>query len=186
MIALRNNLPLVEDVLGTAASFERAWLQSALEEAAAKAGVGGWWLAQDLAHSVTFYLENVYAKNVIASSQLESAVRLALREIGYDEVARHFSPAPPWCVSLLRCVSSQSVGGINDLFEELAERIEAFRQAKVLRFHFYDLQSCVRSLQHHDAETRGHEPPLRQRIVDFVREKINAGDWSHEIFCSIV
>jgi hypothetical protein len=188
MIALKNNLPLIEDTEGIAVSFESGWLRAALERAAEKAGYQGWWPAEHLAQSVAFYLENCYDKNIIAGRQLERAVQSALREIGYEEVAHFFGSNPaPRRVSLLHCLQNPSTEEHSDgFFARLAARIESFRQAEISRFHFCDLQACVRWLRENgEAESVEAELALHERIVNFVREQIKALNWNREVQCSI-
>jgi hypothetical protein len=70
MIALRDNLPLVQLENGQAVAFERTWLLRALAQAARKAGYHQWWLAEHVAESVTTYLRDQREMNVLPSSGL--------------------------------------------------------------------------------------------------------------------
>src|SRR5580692_9978423 len=56
MIALKDNLPLVEFDSGHVVAFQRDWLLRSLSQAARKAGYQKWWLAEHVAESVTAYL----------------------------------------------------------------------------------------------------------------------------------
>ena len=90
MIALRHYLPLVRSAQGNAVAFESSWLQAALLNAAGRAGYQGWWLADELVAGISLYLRNCYRKSVIDLPELESVVRVALRDVGYEEVAAWF------------------------------------------------------------------------------------------------
>ena len=90
MIALRHALPLVRGAQGNAVAFESTWLQAAIMAAAGQAGYQSWWLADELVAGIASYLRNCYQKNVIDLPELESVVRVALRNVGYEEVAAQF------------------------------------------------------------------------------------------------
>jgi len=57
MIALADNLPLVQLPDQRAVRFERAWLERAVMSAAESAGYTQWWLTPHVAESVVAYLE---------------------------------------------------------------------------------------------------------------------------------
>ena len=173
MIALKNNLPLLRGTDGITRVIERGWLRASLARAAEQAGYSGWPPTDDLVHSIAFYLEYCYPKNVICSLQLEGAVQTALREIGYGEVAQHFGSSLPWRVSLANCLRDASeAGDANGFLTRVSDYIEAFHKSRVFRFHFYDLQTCARDF-------------CRREIVDFVRAKVESFDWRHGVQCSI-
>ncbi len=95
MIALIDELPLVEFENGCVFAFRREWLRQHLMNAAAQAGYRDWWLADHVAQSVTNYLITQYAENVLLASELRTSVSEVLANIGYAEVAAHFAPTRP-------------------------------------------------------------------------------------------
>ena len=95
MIAFRDELPLVRFEDGGIAAFERGWLVRSLVQAAQKAGYPQWWLAEQVAESVTYYLRSRCDDPVVALPKLSKAVQAVLQVIGYAEVATHFVPGPP-------------------------------------------------------------------------------------------
>src|SRR4051812_43026830 len=102
MIALKDDLPLIQLHNGHSVSFDRAWLTRSLSRAAAKAGYQQWWLADHVAQSVTEYLRAQRDGNVLPVEQLNDAVRSVLEVIGYPEVGQHFvSGRPRVLVSLI-------------------------------------------------------------------------------------
>ena len=66
-----------------------------LVQAAQKAGYPQWWLAEQVAESVTCYLRSRFDDPVVALPKLTKAVQAVLQVIGYAEVAKHFVPGPP-------------------------------------------------------------------------------------------
>ena len=56
MIALRDEIPLIQLTDGQAVAFERQWLMRSLARAARKAGYPQWWLAEHVVESVAEYL----------------------------------------------------------------------------------------------------------------------------------
>lgn len=187
MIALRHALPLVRSIQGNAVAFESAWLRVALQDAAVHAGYDGWWLVDDLVAGISLYLRNCYVKNVIDVPELESIVRSALRNIGYDEVAARFRAGPPTRgISLVQCLKSAPLSDGAAFFEQLAETITLLYEDKVRHFHFYDLHACIDHLESGAPSDRAlHSAGLREKIVSFVRERVRAQGWSQQVWCSI-
>lgn len=95
MIALLNGLPLMVRRSGRAKGFRREWLRAALQRAATRAGFGTWRPAADLSAGISLYLEQSYELNVIGLGDLETLVRRALCDLGYEEVAQAFGSPPP-------------------------------------------------------------------------------------------
>ncbi len=95
MIALLNGLPLLVKPSGQAVGFRKEWLRLALQRAARRAGMEKWWQALDLTAGVSLYLQQSYELNVIGRGDLETLIRRALCDLGYDEIARAFGSRPP-------------------------------------------------------------------------------------------
>ena len=185
MIALRDSLPLVRTEHGNAVAFERTWLRVAIEDAAVRAGYGSWWLVDDLVAGISLYLRNCYVKSVIDLTELEHAVRAALRDIGYEEVAECFHTIPPTQeISLVQCLKNASSISHSTFFEKLSEAINRLREGRVRHFHFYDLHACVDQLESR-ADRPSSTDPLREKIVAFVRERVHSQGWEHQVWCSI-
>jgi hypothetical protein len=191
MIALKNNLPLLRKPRGHAVSFRRTWLQNALRRAAAKAGYSEWWIAEDLTKSVVFYLEHHYLEPIIAVPLLENAVRSALREIGYRDVAVHFgSRSELQFVSLLRFFDCSKRPDSTRFFEKLSSWFQDFGKTPVKSVAFQDLMTCSACLA--NAEELNPTTELQQNIqdliVNFIHAEISqlhAEDFLREVRCSI-
>lgn len=187
MIALKYALPLVRCEQGVAVALECTWLRVAIQDAAGRAGYHGWWLVDDLVAGITLYLRNCYVKTVIDLPDLESVVRAALQDIGYEEVAACFRAIPPTRgISLVRCLQGSSVPTRATFFERLSETINLLYESQARHFHFYDLHACVDQWEN-EAEA-GRLPRyerLREKIVAFVRERVRSQNWNHQVWYSI-
>ncbi|MFZ4482794.1 MAG: hypothetical protein ACOYOL_02290 [Chthoniobacterales bacterium] len=169
MIALADNLPLVRLSDKRAVRFDRAWLQSAVAEAASQAGYDRWWLAPHVTESVTSYLEREFEDNVIANQCLNTLVCSVLQVIGYPEVARGFRlPDPPARVSLDSLAESAGAGYELAFFHELDQALHRVLSSRSMRIEFCDLTDCVKRLR----RTRGWGRDcirLRNEIVAHIR-----------------
>jgi hypothetical protein len=95
MVAFKEEFPYLRTPSGQLFEFNRDWLHAALTRAANEAGYPGWWLTEHVTESIAFYLHLRNDENVVAFSQLSQTVRDVLEAIGYKEICRHFTPAPP-------------------------------------------------------------------------------------------
>ncbi len=173
MIALKDNLPLVEFDSGHVVAFERDWLLRSLSQAARKAGYQKWWLAEHVADSVTMYLRH-REENVVTFPGLAKSVQSVLQVIGYAEIANHFHPAPPPVRVSLREIAGAAGNGYELIFfGMLARRLQDIAQTGATCFEFLDLEPCVRHLRAKKIWSRDCDI-LRAEIVAFVREQIIA------------
>jgi len=137
MIALIDDLPLLEFANGRVCAFRREWLRQNLLAAAERAGYRDWWLADHVAQSVTNYLLAQYDSSVLAASDLRISVAEVLANIGYAEIATHFDPMRPASdISLLE-IAGQS--GPHEL------TFCALLKESILR-EIDDQPSCIRLL----------------------------------------
>lgn len=185
MIALRDNLPLVQFPRGQALAFEREWLVQGLVRAAEKAGHRQWWLAEHVAESVTEFLRTQRTINVIAVERLAEAVRSALEVIGYAEVARHFLPGRPRVrVSLLAMAHEAGAGYELAFFELLRRRVFALVQDEDCDFELTGLEPCVKVLRARKLWSRECEA-LRSEIVLFTRMQTALAAEEKEVSCAL-
>ena len=180
-------MPLVRGDQGIAVAFESTWLHVSIQDAADEAGYQGWWLADELVAGISLYLRNCYRKNVIDLPELESVVRSALRNIGYDEVAAKFrAGTPTQGISLVQCLRDAPTVDRSAFFEHLSGTIARLYEKKAKHFHFYDLRACVEQLKSSPDTDRVSSPAsLRRKIIAFVREQIDSQGWNHQVWCSI-
>lgn len=185
MIAFRDNLPLLERPRGNVTAFNGSWLRQALSRAAQKAGYTEWWLADDLTRSVVFYLEFHYPDNIIAVPRLKDVVRSALRQIGYDEIARHFGARTSLRkISLPDLVSSGEKSGTEEFFHKLGSRIRSLRPEGSEAVCFSGLAECARCLRK-GGDLFAEEAAcqlVEAEIVAFIRAELAALGWKHVRF----
>jgi hypothetical protein len=180
MIALKDNLPLVEYDDGRVAAFERDWLLRSLSEAARKAGYQKWWLAEHVAESVTTYLKH-HDENVVTVPRLTKSVQSVLQVIGYAEIASHFDPGPPLVrVSLGQLAHAAGNGYELAFFEILGRTIGDIVADRAACFDLVDMEHCVKHLRSKKIWSRDCDA-LRSEIVAFVREQIVSSKPGREI-----
>jgi hypothetical protein len=184
MIALRDELPLVRFHDGQVAVFERDWLVRRLVEAAEKAGYPQWWLAPHVAESLTTFLRQRFAGNVVAVPRLAQAVQSMLQVIGYAEVASHFDPGPPPIkISLLDLARKAGAGYELAFFDLLGRDMQQVLDTKATYFELFDLDRCVKRLRAKKIWSRDCES-LRAEIITFLRERVGAAQ--HNMIFSVV
>lgn len=184
MIALKDNLPLVEFDSGHVVAFQRDWLLRSLSQAARKAGYQKWWLAEHVAESVTAYLKN-HDENVITVPRLAKSVQSVLQVIGYAEIASHFNPGPPPVRISLRELAFAAGNGYElAFFEMLGRRLQDLAEMHATNFELIDLEPCVRHLCARKIWSRDCDI-LRSEIVAFVREQTVAFKSGAELAFSV-
>lgn len=185
MIALKDNLPVIQLATGQVIAFERDWLVRSLAQAAARAGYVKWWLAGHVAESVTAYLHDQQEMNVLPVDQLSRAVQAVLQVIGYAEVAQHFVPAAPRVlVSLVELAREAGSGYELAFFEKLGRRIQELCREKNCCFELLGLEPCVKLLRARKTWSRDCDA-LRNEIVSFAREQTGTAAADHEITFSL-
>jgi hypothetical protein len=171
MIALRDNLPLIQLADGHAVAFEREWLVRSLARAAHKAGYANWWLAEHVAESVTEYLRGQREVNVLSVGSLAKAVRAALEVIGYREVARCFEPGRPRVrVSLVEIAREAGAGYELAFFDKLGRVIRELVSEQACDFELHGLERCVKTLRSRKFWNR-ECAELRDEIISFIRSQ---------------
>ena len=184
MIALRDDMPLVQFAGGEVSAFDSDWLTRRLVHAAEKAGYPQWWLAEHVAASVSSYLKYRYGAAVLPVPRLSEAVNSALQVIGYAEVATHFEAGPPPArISLLEVAKKAGSGYELAFFELLARTMQRLLASRTLYYQLFDLELCVKELRSRKIWARDCEH-LREEIVSFLRDQIAAADHTVTFFVS--
>ena len=172
MIALRDELPLVQFGDGQIAAFEPEWLVRRVSEAAHKAGYSQWWLAEHVAKSVATYLRQRFAGNVVTLPRLAGAVQSILQVIGYGEVANYFEAGPPPIkISLLELARNAGSGYELAFFELLGRTVNRVLATEATYFELVELERCVKKLRSKKIWSRDCQS-LRTEIITFLREQI--------------
>ena len=181
MIALKDDLPVIQLASGQAVAFERDWLVRSLAHAAQRAGYCKWWLAEHVAESVTSYLRDQRELTVLPVEQLTKAVQSVLQVIGYAEVGQHFVPGPHKVqVSLVELAREAGSGYELAFFEMLGRRIQELLREKSTHFELVGLESCVKILRVRKVWSRDCDA-LRMEIVSFAREQTGTAAAPHDV-----
>lgn len=185
MIALKDNLPVIQLASGQAIAFERDWLIRALSQAAHRAGYDKWWLAGHVAESVTSYLRDQKEVAMLSVENLTKAVQSVLQVIGYGEVGRHFIPGPATVqVSLVELARAAGAGYELAFFAHLGSRIAQLFAERSFYFELHGLEQCVKLLRARKVWSRDCDA-LRAEIVSFTREQAAAARAGQEIVFSL-
>lgn len=177
MIALADNLPLVQLPDQRAVHFERAWLERAVTSAAESVGYNRWWLASHVTESVVAYLEHEFNGTIIASQGLRTLVASVLRVIGYPDVARNFHlPEPTVRISLMALADAAGAGFELAFFQELDQTIHKALASRTARVELCGLTDCVKRLRR-TRIWRKDCRELRNEIVAHIRGHIANLEW---------
>jgi len=172
MIALRDDMPMVQFEGGEVSAFDAGWLTRRLVHAAEKAGYPQWWLAEHVAASVSNYLRYRYEGNVLTAPRLADAVHSVLQVIGYAEVASHFEAGPPPArISLLEVAKKAGSGYELAFFELLARTMQQLLVTRAAYFELFDLELCVKELRARKIWARDCQA-LREEIISFLRDQL--------------
>jgi hypothetical protein len=185
MVAFKEEFPYLRTSSGQLFEFDRNWLHTAITRAADEAGYPGWWLTEHVTESIAFYLHLRNDENVVAFNQLSQTVRNVLEAIGYKEICRHFTPAPPpISISLVDIAHCAGAGYELAFFLLLEKRITALIEAGADNLRLSSLQLSVKHLRGTRTWTRGCDA-LREEIVCFVREKLACVSDRERLDCSL-
>jgi hypothetical protein len=185
VIALRDSLPLLRQSGGEYSAIRREWLCLCLYRAAERAGYSRWWLADQVAASVTLFLSTTFEGNVITEKELRETVIAALQAIGYAEVALQLDIiVPPFELSLNEIAEEAGPGYELAFFRLLEERIQPALSDRASTISINGLQPCVRKLQ--SVKTWSREcTRLRSEIVNFLRGRFQQAELKSEIILTI-
>ena len=181
MIALRDDLPLVQYAGGEVEAFRRDWLLRSLAIAARRAGYERWWLAEHVVESITCFLRLNCRGIVVPLAKLENVVRSALQAIGYSEVATRFVPEPPIAQIDLPAIAAQAGNGYElTFFRLLAEEIDDVLRSQRTFIEMSGLSHCVKALRAKKVWCKSCAT-LREEIVMFTRRRLEVVQSSRDI-----
>jgi hypothetical protein len=184
MIALKNDLPLLQFEDGRVVVFERDWLVRELHSAAQQAGHQKWWLAGHVAESVTEYLRESESA-LLPAPRLANAVQSVLQVIGYAEVAEHFQPQPPPVqISLLELAHEAGAGYELAFFDALGRRLRDLLATETRRLELFHLAPCVKKLRARKIWSSECDE-LQAEIVGFVRERVGLTEPANAVLLSL-
>ena len=171
MIALIDELPLVEFENGGVYAFRHDWLRQHLIKAAHQAGYRDWWLADHVARSVTNYLSLHYESTVLSAVELRTSVAEVLATIGYSEVAAHFAPTRPARDISLMEIAIQSANHELTFFSLLRSALLLEMQDEFTNISITHLGPAIKQLLGLKIFTEECSL-LREEIVEFARNVV--------------
>lgn len=168
MIALLHGLPLITLADGHSFSFQKSWIQNALQTVASKRGYGCWWFAYELAESVELYLRREWNDTTITITELETTIRELLISLRFSDLALNFFlPPPPTRLSLLEVAEEAGDGYELGFFQILKRRLEKVSHSSVQQLEVYGLEASVRHLFHRKRLGRRE---AKEQIVSYIQQ----------------
>lgn len=168
MIALRHGVPLVSMPSGRCVVFNKQWIISALQQAAAATGEERWLIAFPITDAIIIYLQRDFQENSIPLHQLEQVIYKMLHSLHHDAIAACFSlPDPPVSLSLVDLVHQAGSGYELAFFQLLQKKLQGIAQSNSLRLEIEGLEPCLRLLTHR--LRLGRHDVLREEIVNYIR-----------------
>lgn len=171
MIALPQELPLVEWHKRRSVPLSEGWLAESIEISANNAGMPEWHWTADIAKAISYYLRSEFTGSLITPRQLQLLIKRSLVSIGYPELAKTLVIVPPRVNIHLAELARQ---GQYELifFSLLRTRLDEARKLKVKGIRLEGLRECTKVIQ----QTRRWQEQcdkLADEIVAFTRCHLN-------------
>ncbi|MEM0897797.1 MAG: hypothetical protein AAGJ79_13045 [Verrucomicrobiota bacterium] len=172
MIALPNQLPLLQFGDHEVVQYEHRWLKDSITEAAQKAGHNDWCFANEIAQAVIEYLRERFHGTVITIDDLYEKIERVLSHLGWRDIACELEASPPPLrISLLEVARSASTGYELRFFEILRHRLRNTASASPRQIVVCDMKKAVKQLCGAQRWSNRCDD-LRHEIVAFVRGEI--------------
>ncbi|MEM9479179.1 MAG: hypothetical protein AAGA58_05885 [Verrucomicrobiota bacterium] len=172
MIALPNQLPLLQFGDHEVVQYEHRWLKDSITEAAQKAGHNDWCFANEIAQAVIEYLRERFHGSVITIDDLYEKIERVLSHLGWRDIACELEAAPPPLrISLYEIACSAENGYELQFFESLKRRLRNTTSAAPRQIVVCDMKKAVKHLCGVQRWTNRCDY-LRHEIVTFVRREI--------------
>lgn len=170
MIALPDNLPLIEWNDERSIPLDAAWITDSIATAAYLAGFPSWEWSSDVGFAVVDYLERKFPSSSVSPEELGDLVIKSLEAIGYAEIGAHFKLLPPRVSISLPEIARQS-GYELAFFNILKERLDEASELQVRGIRLEGLRPCVKYLESSRRWAQGCQR-LNDEIVVFSRTHI--------------
>lgn len=175
MIALTQNLPLVEWQHRRNVPLSEGWLAESIQASASTVGVNHWHCTDDVAKAIAYYLQYEFNGTLITPDELQLLIKKSLQSIGYPEIANALEIVAPRVSIQLHEMADRSRHEMI-FFSLLHERLNEAREVQVRGVRLAGLKDSVKIL--------GNVPrwqascdSLRDDIVAFAREHLLK--WEH-------
>lgn len=175
MIALTQNLPLVEWQHTRNVPLSEGWLAESIQASASTVGVNHWHCTEDVAKAIAYYLEYEFNGTVITPEQLQVLIKKSLQSIGYPEIADALEiVAPRVSIQLFEMADRSRHEMI--FFNLLHERLNEARAVQVRGIRLAGLKDSVKILEN-VPRWQSSCDSLRDDIVIFTRNHLLK--WEH-------
>lgn len=172
MIALPNQLPLLQFGDHEVVQYESRWLKDSITEAARKAGHNDWWFANEIAQAVIEYLRHRFGGTVITIDDLYEKIERVLSHLGWRDIASELEAEPPPIrISLVDVATSAGSGYELNFFQLLQQRIREVASISTGQIQLYGLRDAVKLLCGAKRWSTKCEA-LKQEIVVYVRREV--------------
>ena len=183
MVALASNLPLLKVGDSERTDYDTRWLESHIRDAAQTAGHDGWWFAEDIARSVFVYLEKRFSATVITLEQIADKVRLILRGLAFEDIAKELTiKAPPFRIDLPALAMRAGSGYELVFFQLLVREIEIAAQSGAEYVSVTGVKAATRTLCGTRRWHRGCTPVHRE-LNAFVEHQLKFHEFSRFCIC---
>jgi len=171
MIALPSNLPLLRVGRYDLISYEPAWLEESIKDAAKQAGHNEWWFASDITKSLMLFLRNRFEGTVITLAEMNQRIRQVLAKIGFEDISERIKLVPPLLNLSLYDLAVEADGFELRFFQLLERRIAELVELGARQISLSQSKAGVKTLR-----AARHWGPkcgdLEHDIVHFVRSRL--------------
>jgi hypothetical protein len=170
MIALPNELPLVEWHNRKNVPLSEGWLAESIATSVERAGLSEWRWTYDVTKAISYFLQTEYKGTLISASDLKLILRKSLTRIGYPELAQEVTLVAPRVTVYLHDIAREALYELS-FFAELNDRLEEARRTVVRGVRLEGIRPAVKILTH-SGKWNGACEELADEIVRFARNKI--------------
>lgn len=173
MIALPSELPLLRVGRYELTTYEPAWLEESIKDAARKAGHDEWWFACDITRSLMLYLRNKFPGTAITLEEMNGRIRQILGKIGFKDIGDRVNLAPPLLHVSVHDLALEADGfelRFFQLFEERLSELMDLGARRITLSHTRRGVKFLRSARHWCPKCQ----ELESDIVHFLRNRLHA------------
>ena len=170
MICLSGNLPVLQIGNHQVVGYDTAWIDEALERAAAMSDRQDFPFIDDIRDGILHYLEHRCSLRLLPIEDLYARMRSMLVRLGCHAIAKNLKIlSPPVTVSLVRSAHRAGNGFELVFFSQLSEEIEQLQKNGVESIRFCDIEESAKILRGCKSKTKACSQ-LVSEIVDFLEQ----------------
>ncbi len=172
MIALPSQLPLLRVGRYELVTYEAAWVEESIKDAAREAGHEEWWFACDITRSLMMFLRNKFAGTAITIEEMNRRLQQILGKIGFQDIGDRVRLSPPRLHVSLQDLALEAEGFELRFFQLLEERLSELMTLGARCITLSHARLGVKTLR----GMRNWGPKcddLEQDIVHFLRKRLH-------------